>query len=460
MPPEHATGVGQVDPYKDAPVAVDTKLPAASLWAPVSTFAASALILALNFGNSVLLSRLLGPEGRGALTAAMLWPTVFSLVGSMGIIPATLYFASRRDSDPNRVLGTSQVLAIAQGLIVVWMGTLLLPVCLKNQSPEVLAASKLYMWMVPISLSTQCAAALLQSKQHMAAFNVVRVSVTLGIVSGTAALVVAHSVSLHGLVMVNLVANFLCFLVAAWAVLGLRLGLVPRMDKSLVRPMLRYGVAVQAGDVSQLLNLRLDQLVMSVWLPAAQLGLYVAAVNATSPVNLVSTAVRMVAAPRITSKEPQGQLEEVARSFRVYAITVAVPFLFLFWVMPWLLPWVFGDGFRGAVATAEVLLAAALLLGAKEVLSGGAQALGRPWLSSRSELCSFVVTAGMLLSFLPRWGILGAGLASLAAYGVALVVLIRGLGRAGLSTLSLGRFRREDFAPLSRLVMRRDFSSG
>ena len=55
--------------------------------------------------------------------------------------------------------------------------------------------------------------------------------------------------------------------------------------------------------------------------------------------------------------------------------------------------------------------------------------MGEPWLASRAELVALVVTLALLPVLLPTIGILGAALASLAAYTTASAVVVRGLRR-------------------------------
>nr|MDQ6925802.1 polysaccharide biosynthesis C-terminal domain-containing protein [Candidatus Eremiobacteraeota bacterium] len=132
-------------------------------------------------------------------------------------------------------------------------------------------------------------------------------------------------------------------------------------------------------------------------------------------------------------------------TFRKYALVSVAGTVVLAAVLPFAIPFVYGRAFAGAVSPALVLLAAGLCLGAKQVLAGGAQALGDPWLASRSEIIGAVVTICLLPVLLPRLGIMGAALATLAAYATQLVVVLAGLSRThaiGVPSLMGARPRR------------------
>src|SRR5467141_1380425 len=109
-------------------------------------------ITALGIGNSILLSRWLGPVGRGEIAAAMLWPTLLVYLSSMGLIASTLYFTALPDSRPQRVFNNAIGLGLILCAITVPIGFLALPWLLKSQNAEVISASRLFLIVVPISL--------------------------------------------------------------------------------------------------------------------------------------------------------------------------------------------------------------------------------------------------------------------------------------------------------------------
>jgi O-antigen/teichoic acid export membrane protein len=134
---------------------------------------------------------------------------------------------------------------------------------------------------------------------------------------------------------------------------------------------------------------------------------------------------------------------------RRYAIASLAFAVLLALALPALVPLVFGSEFSPAVPVAEVLLLGTVLMGAKDVLAGGAQAVGRPWLASRCELVALVVTAAGLAALLPLFGVMGAAIASVIAYGTALGLLVVGSVREfGLSLGSLARPTSDDLESL------------
>jgi len=97
-----------------------------------------------------------------------------------------------------------------------------------------------------------------------------------------------------------------------------------------------------------------------------------------------------------------------------------------------------------------------LFLGGKDVLSGAAQALGDPWLGSRTEVVSAVATVVLLLILLPTLGIMGAATASLVAYAIQLGLLVLGLKQAyGISPGALLELRVHELSKVPRILVSR-----
>jgi len=417
----------------------------------VQTLGCNIFILVLNMATSFMLSRALGPGGRGEVAAAMLWPPLFVYLFGLGITSSVVFFAASSGFQ-SKVLASASALALVQGLAGAAIGFFLLPLLLASQHANVVAAGRVYLLVVPISLVTLCATGVLQGSRRILAFNGVRLIVPGGYLAGALVLVFLHVVTPLTIVLLHLLLN-LATLSACVVALGAVLRQADfRPSLAYVKRLVRYGVKVQLGDTSQLANLRLDQVLMAAWLRPRELGLYVVAVNASSLVSLVSTAVRMVSVPSIAQLEGSGaRMSLVGSTFREYWIVSLFGTLVLAILLPYALPVFFGSPFSPAVAPAEVLLVASFALGAKDVLSGAAQALGDPWLGSRAELVSLPVTVVLLFVLIPRDGIMGAAISSLAAYATQLAVTVVGFRvRHGLATADLLLPNRRDLAALRR----------
>jgi O-antigen/teichoic acid export membrane protein len=96
---------------------------------------------------------------------------------------------------------------------------------------------------------------------------------------------------------------------------------------------------------------------------------------------------------------------------------------------PFILKVLFGESFVAATAAFRWLLLAAGVWGWGSIVISGLRGFGYPGLSTMARFSGAVVTGIALVILLPRLGITGAAIASLAGYGamlgVALFIFIR-----------------------------------
>ena len=336
---------------------------------------------------------------------------------SAGIITSLVYHAAQPEIRTQSLVANGAVLALLQAAVGMSVGYVIMPWVLHSHTSDVISSSRWYLLVIPISLLSQYGCSVLQARLHFNALNSVRLVIPVGYVIGVLALKLSSALTFQRVVTLQLILNFavLAGVVVAFCWLRVPVGFRPEWD--LASRMLRYGLQVYLGDLSNMANLRLDQVLMSAFLSSQTLGLYVVAVNASGLGDSVAVAWRMIATPSIARR---ASLEErrdlLGHIFRRY-LMVSIPVtLLLALALPVLIPLLYGQAFRPSIAPAEVLVVGVACLSAKTVLGGGLQALGSPWLSSRADLIALLVTLIALPPLLWRFGILGAAVASTLAY--------------------------------------------
>jgi O-antigen/teichoic acid export membrane protein len=311
----------------------------------------------------------------------------------------------------------------------------------------------LYLLIIPITLTSQYGTSILQGRMHMSAFNMLRMIIPSGYLAGTLALAMAGKLVLLNIVILHLSLGAATWLGVMATLLRSEIRLAFRPDTGLGKDMLKYGSKVHIGDISGLANQSLDQALMAAWLPPVYLGLYVVAVSSAALSQVFSQAVKMVVTPSIAQRKSMSERAAVLQGvFRRYWLLSFLIALAVSILLPIAIPVVFGDSFRGSIWPAEVLLLGAFLAGAREVLAGGAYALGDPWLASRAQLGALAVTVLLLYLLLPRMGIMGAAIATTAAYATQLLIVVAGLRRShAIPAMNLFRIRAGDLGSALRM---------
>jgi O-antigen/teichoic acid export membrane protein len=256
--------------------------------------------------------------------------------------------------------------------------------------------------------------AILSGLRRYAAFQALRVLVIAVSAAGLVALAAAGTLTVRTAVLVYLAANLAA---VAATVVALRPWRAPAgVDRGLVRGLLAFGTRSHGGNVAAMLNERLDQLLISVFLAPASLGLYVVAVTLTSVTGLVGASTAGVALPAVASAsaaERAGQARRLVAVTLLASVAVTVPVIL---ALPLLIHLFFGHAYAAAAGPGRVLLVAAVAFSVGRVLGAVLRALGRPLDAGLAELGALVATVLGLALLLPRMGIMGAALTSLGAY--------------------------------------------
>ena len=395
----------------------------------LSLFTSEAIVV-LNILTGILLAHSLGVENRGALAAVYLWPLIFATAGSLGISEAVTYHAARGTAPLGTLVGTSVVLALLQSLVLIAIGLVVLPLVLSSYDESARQAALLFLLYIPLNIATLNLMGVLNGLQRFSSFHALRLLLIAVTAAGMVALAATGELTVGSAISVYLGASVV-WIAAAALLVGRVEGMRVGASVAVARQLLGFGLRSHPGAVAGMLNEQLDKLVISVALGPELLGLYVIAVTLTALTDFVGTSVGMVALPAVARLEPGPERTRAARRF--IAVTVAlsaavtVPMIVL---APRLIEVLFPDEFVRAADVTRVLLVAAILLSTNRALAAVLRAVNRPIDASRGQIIALGATVLALAIFLPWLGLIGAGVASLVAYAVSMISLVRRTARA------------------------------
>lgn len=389
------------------------------------SFGASVLIQGINVLTGMALARSLGPHGRGELAAVLLWPNVLATIGSLGVTEAITYHAARSTCSAGMLVGSGLVIALAQSVVCVGIGAAILPLVLGHFDAATMRSAYLFLAFIPITLITLSLLSVLNGQQRYLEFHLLRSLIFVG--TGAAFLVLRIE---NDLTVWNAAVVYLSTTSFSGAVAAARLA--PSIWRSIgfsapmSRRLLSFGLRSHTGNVTWMMNERLDQLVISIFLAPIQLGLYVTAVSMMSLTNLVGQSVATAAFPVVARMEAGDERRDRVRHLVQLAlagsIATSVPLII---VTPQLIHVFFKDAYLGAADVARVLMVAAVVLSLNRALGACLRGLGRPLDAGIPELLALVVTIVGLAVLLPPLGIMGAGVVSLLAYAVSTGWMLR-----------------------------------
>lgn len=391
-----------------------------------STLVANAAALGIGALSSIVLARVLGPEGKGIYAMATLLPGLIVTFGNLGIGPATAYYTARGKFALRDILASNLILGVVISIAGVAVG---LTVALLLHNAAFPGVARMYLLfallLVPAELAFGFLQNILLGAQRFWEYNLASVF---------------HAVLLLALLLLLLLAlsagivGALASAIGAWLIADIALGLwilrisgplSLRLDPLYARCVLVYGLQAHAANILGFLNYRADMLIVNLFLNPTAVGLYSVAVAAGETLWLISYAASTVLFPKVAGETEDGKKRQitpfVARSVLLFTASGA---LLLFLLSRWFVTFLYSSSYAGAIAPLRALLPGIVALAVWRPLANDLAGRGKPLLNSYIMAVSVAANVGFNVLLIPRFGVEGAAWASTISYAMSLAIIL------------------------------------
>jgi O-antigen/teichoic acid export membrane protein len=399
------------------------------------TFSTQIVSSVFALANVFVVARTLGPSGRGEVALLMTIAAVLSSLGAFGIQEANINFASAQPELRPALATNSIFLAGITGALIAATTVGLATVVPIFGNEASIALIGLALLSVPFLVLKVWFWRLIQADYR---FGTASVSWALPFVSNLAANI---ALALAGVLTVAtafgtwLGAQLVPLTFLAWHI-GRRFGGFGRPSLSLARRAVKFGLQIHVYRIMSMGNARLDQWILGVLGNTRELGLYSVAVSLSTALYQLPSALDLAQRPDLARASKAEAAKRASVVFRVAATITALGAVVVAILAPYICAGIFGSDFLGSADDLRVLMLGTVGVVALKLLGNALTAQGRPLLISVGVAGGFVVTLVLDILLIPRFGGLGAAIASAVAYStvgvIVAVMFLRALdGRAG-----------------------------
>ena len=384
----------------------------------------------------VALTRHLGPTEYGYYRTVLTYSAFAAVLADSGLYMVTLRGMSQAGSDAGRVLGNALPLRVAS-------------------TASVLLAAAALAWLTPydprVKWGTLIGAAIytcLQTSDFLiAAFQSVLKQARNAAAEVIGAVVTLVGVSALALTHVGALPMLGATLAGAAVALGISIRLVRRLvpfrvrfEPSVWRRYLIAGLPLAGSQILGMAMLRGDSLLLSLFQPAAAVGLYgvpAKLFEITTSVPYILAGLMMPALTASAAKERAEFSRQLGRTLdaaAVYGVGVVIAFA------PFadrLLALISGERFAAGAPALVVISFAIALAGLTHVLRFTLVACGKPRLVLIADAVACACAFAAYFALIPRLSLLGAAAGTVAAEASALIAMSVALHRAGRRLPSL-----------------------
>jgi len=387
------------------------------------TFATRILLIGMGLVTSVLVARILGPEGRGLYAVAMAVGAIGVQFGNLGLHASNTYYVARERSLLPALIGNTLLVSFVvggSGSVLAWIVFSLRPEF--APVPGLLLALSL-LW-IPFGLAYLLLQNLLLGIQEVRAYNKIELN------NQFVAVVLTGLVILGGIVSVEtvFVAGFIA-LVASFSLvlLGLKKHakdfLLPSL--SLFRDNIRYGIKAYLAAFFSFLVLRIDLLMVKYMLGAEQTGYYSIAVTMADLINMLPVVVATILFPKICAIDSVAEKWLMTKKVTVVTGVILVSFcgLAVFIAQP-LVRVLYGKSFLPSVPAFVWLMPGIFFLGVQVIAVQFLNSVGFPKTIVAVWGCCAFFNVFANLWAIPEYGIVGASFVSSISYFIVFISVV------------------------------------
>jgi O-antigen/teichoic acid export membrane protein len=395
------------------------------------TYGTNLTVAFLSLLNVLIVSRTLGPSGRGAVVflTAIAWLT--SSLSTFGVEEANANLAASHPAMRRSLATNSMVFAAIFGLCTIGILTVLIAAVPAIGGHSALGPRWIVFSALPLLILGIYLKFLVQADYAFGLTNLVWLITPVANVTMNGVLALAGVLSVMTAVSTWVGGEVLGTLILIWYVAD-RLEGFGRPDWSVARRALSFGLRSHPGRIMLLGNYRLDQWILGAVSGARELGLYSVAVAWSSSLFYLPTTLTAVQRPDLVRASREDAARRAALIFRRAILMTVAPALVMIAAAPFLCATLMGQSFRGSIDDLRVLTLGVFGVVALKLLGNAITAQRRPGLASIAIGTGFVCTVILDVILIPRYGGLGAALASAIAYtfgGLIIgAIFVRGLG--------------------------------
>ena len=397
-------------------------------------FGGQVAVMALNVATGALMARGLGPEGRGAYAAVLVWPQVVGWISTLGLARATAYYGARAPGRERALVANGVFVASLAGSVMAICLAAVLPVVLRQYDPAVVGLGRALLLLVPVVALSDIFDSLLRGA---GAFGVVAgTRVAWGAVQcgGILVLFLLDRLDVSSAALVWALAST-AVLLAQFAILHARGTVSFRPEASLLEHSGRYGLRAFPGVLADIALQSVDQILLVPILSPGALGLYSVSTRAMLLVQLPWALSQTLFSSLAGRTDDHG----FGHSVRVIAAGAAITGTagaLLFVLAAPLISLLYGVAFLPAVGAFRVLLLAAFGMGVAKLAHEAMAGMGRPGRAGFGLVLSVGLMGLLLWATVPRFGLLGAAWAVALAHWANLLLQLGFLlaARSGASS--------------------------
>lgn len=392
-------------------------------------------VMLLSFLAITVLTRWLGPEGNGVYTFIYANINLLLLLLGSQSDAATLHFLSKNNADQNRVISISFIVTLFSFLTCVFLviaGVIFFPSLHQWIVPDEQPLRYFIFFIIVSFLSRKLQGSCLAILRSMLRFRwytrlqllaqvIPAVLYIIGFVvlsnaTETTDILLTFNFILTAQVLITIISLMVVFY--RWAFAG------KYTYGAEYGPFIAFTLKSTIDAIAKFINRRIDVYFVQAYRGLQALGQYGLAAQITNFIQEAILPFTQVMNPYLVKSDAEARKEIIGRMGRIIFAASLLLTLFIVVLSPWLIPFLFGKAFAPAIVATQILAFSVLISSMRIVFASYFQSGNQLRYNIQANWLGVLVTIVLDILLIPKWGIEGAAVASIAAYLTSLLYLV------------------------------------
>jgi len=384
------------------------------------------LQLAFGIGSSVIIARILGPQGKGIYSLAILFPFFLISFGNVGIAQASVFYIGKKIYLPKEVLGNNITLSFLLGIFSFFIGLIIILFFSDYLFPKI---AKIYLFLalflIPLHFFLSFINYLLLGMQRIKEYNFINIFRPFIFLVLLLIFLLTFKFGVEEVIVADILSCFVAMIVLFYLAKRIIGVFHLRFNSSYIKDAFRYGFKVNLGNIIQFLHYRIDIFLVNIFLNPIAVGFYSIAVALVEKIWLISQSAGIVLFPKIASENNKKNLKEFTPLIcRNILLVTLIGAILLFFIGRLLIVFFYSEKFLNAVLPFQILLIGAVTMSGWTILANDLYGRGRPELNIYISFMSVVLNIILNILWIPKFGIGGVAWATSVSYTFAFILIL------------------------------------
>jgi len=378
--------------------------------------------------TSVILARALGAEGRGQLAVIMLLPALLSIFLNLGVSPANVFYISSKSVPTNVALRTNILLAFFLSFLGVSISVPLLLFKSNTLFPGSSLGLLLFgVALFPTKLLDGFLVSIINGQQRFREYAIISLFSPFLYLFALIVFVWMLGIGVIGAVISKLAVSVVSLIVLF---LFFRKYFGQPCSKQEIanysKQCFNYGGRTYLSNIMAFVNYRADLFILNLFLLSENLGIYAISVTLAESLWLLSKGISTVLLPKLSELHGDEGKRKMLTPFIarwVFLLTFAAAAVTAI-VIPHVIKILYGTEFMPGVKPFRILLIGIVLGAFSRVLANDIAARNFPQYNFYTAIAVVSLNVTMNFILIPKWGIIGAAVATSLAYAFNFILKI------------------------------------